>query len=501
MSGIRNIKKLAKQYKKAAIYFHGVDLDGITSGIAMREYLKSYGIETIEAHKINYGDDEFNIHMPQNDSILPVMVDFSHGKSFIKIHTDHHQKQIEFDDAIKFFKHSKSNASAISSTIGNGIFTNKDEKIIDMIDSATYIDYNVKPGEVSKCDFHYDKRSDNQMKLGLACNKLLLTYKNKPIWMERLVLDCQPSLISIYNKLMDWNKFNMIDYPKKFKTPKVIEENVQKYFEKQKEREIFSNDLNDINLLNDGQYIDYNGIVVQHDITDAYDVGCYDRYTIFKYKPNMIFYVMLWTHLGMIQISKNPWKDENIDINLGELILNKLIEEKWKDKLMSIDISLLAIKKEFEKNIDINDLKAIGFNYNDLLDLIDKSDIHHNNKLISDEEENKIKICMNLKPCKYNPNDNCSKERAEQSMKMIYYLNEFKIPLYKIIMAQSGGHKTITNLTGFGFMNQQEHIDKCLQENINPYKKEYSKDAIFKSFEYLNKISIDMVKVLQNIEE
>ena len=41
-SGIQDIKKLAERYPKAQIYFH-LDLDGVVSAIAMREYLKKYG--------------------------------------------------------------------------------------------------------------------------------------------------------------------------------------------------------------------------------------------------------------------------------------------------------------------------------------------------------------------------------------------------------------------------------------------------------------------------
>ena len=35
-SGIRDIKRLAKRYPKAKIYFHQ-DLDGVTTAIAMKE--------------------------------------------------------------------------------------------------------------------------------------------------------------------------------------------------------------------------------------------------------------------------------------------------------------------------------------------------------------------------------------------------------------------------------------------------------------------------------
>ena len=42
-SGIRDIKNIAKRYKKAKIYFHQ-DLDGVTTAIAMKNYLEQNGI-------------------------------------------------------------------------------------------------------------------------------------------------------------------------------------------------------------------------------------------------------------------------------------------------------------------------------------------------------------------------------------------------------------------------------------------------------------------------
>ncbi|NIQ04724.1 MAG: hypothetical protein GWO20_03025, partial [Candidatus Korarchaeota archaeon] len=53
-SGMRNITKLAKQYKKAQGYFH-MDLDGVTSAIAMKTYLEGFGIKTTDVKKIQYG--------------------------------------------------------------------------------------------------------------------------------------------------------------------------------------------------------------------------------------------------------------------------------------------------------------------------------------------------------------------------------------------------------------------------------------------------------------
>ena len=42
--GIRNINALADRYSKAEIYFHQ-DLDGVTTALAMKNYLESYGIK------------------------------------------------------------------------------------------------------------------------------------------------------------------------------------------------------------------------------------------------------------------------------------------------------------------------------------------------------------------------------------------------------------------------------------------------------------------------
>ncbi len=53
--GFRNLSKIVKNYKECEIWFH-VDLDGVISGICMKEFLKKYyDIETIDVHKIQYG--------------------------------------------------------------------------------------------------------------------------------------------------------------------------------------------------------------------------------------------------------------------------------------------------------------------------------------------------------------------------------------------------------------------------------------------------------------
>ncbi len=93
-TGLRDIKALAKRYPKAEIYFHQ-DLDGVTTAIAMKRYLEDNGIDVVGAHIIQYGDKEFAVK--KNDAqgdVMPVLVDFAHGKPMFVIHTDHHDKQV-----------------------------------------------------------------------------------------------------------------------------------------------------------------------------------------------------------------------------------------------------------------------------------------------------------------------------------------------------------------------------------------------------------------------
>jgi single-stranded DNA-specific DHH superfamily exonuclease len=59
-SGIRGIKDLARRYKKAKIYYH-MDLDGVTTAIAMKNYLEQNGIKVVDAELIQYGAKEFAI--------------------------------------------------------------------------------------------------------------------------------------------------------------------------------------------------------------------------------------------------------------------------------------------------------------------------------------------------------------------------------------------------------------------------------------------------------
>ena len=233
-SGIRGIKELAKRYPKAKIYFHQ-DLDGVTTALGMKNYLEQHGIKVVDAEVIQYGEKEFAIKKPEaSGDVMPVLVDFAHGKPMFEIHTDHHDTQAGTEDTKSTsFRHSRSNVETISLIVSpKEIFPSDDITLISTVDSADFIKYDITPEMVMNYLFRLDKDESlkrNKMKMGLVTNKLLLAYKNKPGFLERLVLNSQPSLLSILNNIKkevvekgyarpEMMKKNQEDYVKTMKT-------------------------------------------------------------------------------------------------------------------------------------------------------------------------------------------------------------------------------------------------------------------------------------------
>ena len=109
--GLKNISKIAKLYKTAEIYFHK-DLDGVTSAVAMKEFLKNYyQIETVDCHIIQYGGLEYAVKHHKEGNLC-VLVDFAHGKPMFHIATDHHDKQSGAEETQStYFKHTRSKQS------------------------------------------------------------------------------------------------------------------------------------------------------------------------------------------------------------------------------------------------------------------------------------------------------------------------------------------------------------------------------------------------------
>jgi len=419
-SGLRNIKELAKRYPKAKIYFHQ-DLDGVTTALAMKNYLEDNGIKVVDSEIIQYGDKEFSIKKQDaTGDTMPVLVDFAHGKPMFVIHTDHHDSQsgVEKDTATSF-RPSRSNVATLSQIMSpKEIFPNDDITLISTVDSADFAKYGLKPEDIMNFIFRLEKDKNlqkNKMALGLATNKLLLAYKNKPGFLEELVMTSKPSLLNIFQNI------NRIAQERGFATPQMMSRNQADYIEKQQ----------------DSPNVKYeDGIIVQYGGGSMMKPGSYDRYTPFKNNPDADFLVIAWP-MGLVQASCNPFKKERElkGVNLGEIAQEVL--KKWEGQLQSKIIPLSTIKWVSESSIKEG---SVGFTNADL-------EAFYGDKIrqIENGEEmfEKLKDIMN-KP---------STELTENEWAA---LDRLGVPAWDMIQANSGGHKCITNISALNYFGRSK---------------------------------------------
>jgi len=416
-SGIRDIKNIAKRYKKAKIYFHQ-DLDGVTTAVAMKNYLEQHGIEVVDAEVIQYGDKEFAIKKPEgHGEVMPVLVDFAHGKPMFVIHTDHHDSQagVESDTATNF-KASRSNVETISQTVSpKEIFPSDDIMVISTVDSANFAVNKITPEMVMNYLFKIDKDSTlkrNKIMMGLVTNKLLLAFKNKPRFLEDLVMGSKPSLLSILNNI----KKIVVD--KGYAKPEELATNQQNYIEKQRQNK-------DVKRV--------GKIIVQYGGGSMVKAGSYDRYTPFRNNPDADFIVIAWP-LGLVQASCNPFKEDRSlkGVDLGEM-KNEVLQ-KFEPMLKGMDITFGTIKRISESSAEYS---SVGFTYKDMIAIYGKAPSF---KVNGGEKINEILFNIS------------GKLYRSLSDKQKALLDKVTINGWDIIMANSGGHKCITNISGMSYL-------------------------------------------------
>lgn len=455
-SGIRDIKALAKRYPKAEIYFHQ-DLDGVTTAIAMREYLENNGIDVVDAHVIQYGDKEFAVK--KNDAkgdVMPVLVDFAHGKPMFVIHTDHHDRQAGAEDTKSTsFRQSRSNVETISQVVSpKELFPSSDILLISTVDSANYAVNNITVDQVISYLFKLDKDKSlekNKMLMGLVVNKLLLAFKNKPGFLETLVMECSPSLLNILNTI----KRIMVE--KGYAKPEELEKNKEEY----------------VKLMQDNPNVKVmDNIIVQYGGGPMFKAGSYDRYTPFKNNPEADFLVIAWP-LGLVQASCNPFKGERQlkGVNLGEIAQEVL--SKWEDQLKQRQIPLSTIKWISESSKDFNP-ESTGFTFKDFVALYGKEF-----KTMEDGREKLYHIGEMM--------ETPFSKLPEEHRKM---LDDITVNAWDFIQANSGGHKCITNISGLNFMGRNTRPP----QNTGGYNRE-SEDAPYVKFTKM--IQNEFVKLLQ----
>ena len=417
-TGLRDISALRKRYPKAEIYFHQ-DLDGVTTAIAMKKYLEDNGIEVVGAHVIQYGDKEFAVK--KNDAegdTMPVLVDFAHGKPMFKIHTDHHDKQVGAEkETSKSFRQARSNVETISQVVSpRDLFPSQDILLISTVDSADFVRQGLTPEDVVNYLFRLDKEkslSKNKMLLGLVINKLILAFKNKKGFMEGLVMNSEPSLLSILNNIKSWMKATNAE------SEDVLQKRSDDYYQQMK---------------NYPKRVYQDGIIFQYG-AGSMKSGSYDRYTPFRVHPEADFIVLLWP-MGLLQASCNPFKKERQlkGVNLGEIAQEVLAEYEPGLKKRIIPLSTLKWLSEVSVGPE-----SVGFTFKDFDALFGGKF-----QMIDGGEE----IIEKLKPIMNRPFSELSEE--EKSM-----LDKVGINMWDFIQSQSGGHKCITNISGLNFLGRK----------------------------------------------
>jgi hypothetical protein len=455
-SGLRDIKKLSKRYPKAEIYFHQ-DLDGVTTAIAMKHYLESNGIKVVDSHIIQYGDKEFSVK--KNDAkgdTMPVLVDFAHGKPMFVIHTDHHDRQAGAEETKSVsFRPSRSNVETVSQIVSpKEIFSSGDLLLISTVDSANYASQNISVDQVINYLFQLDKNessSKNKMLLGLVANKLLLAFKNKPGFLEELVMTTTPSLM------------NLVQNIKRI----MIEKGYAKVPELQKNKESYIGQMKS----HPNVQIKDN-IIVQYGGGSMMKPGSYDRYTPFKNNPEADFLVIAWP-LGLVQASCNPFKKERElkGVNLGEIAQEVL--SKWEGQLKEKEIPLSTIKWISESGKDFGS-ESVGFTFKDFVALYGNK---YKTKENGREELKHIGEMMEI------PFTELPEEHQEM-------LDNITINAWDLIQANSGGHKCITNISGLNYLGRS----KRPPEGKYKYNPE-SEDSPYVKFTKM--VQSELVKKLQ----
>jgi hypothetical protein len=453
-SGIRDIGALAKRYPMAKIYFHQ-DLDGVATALAMKNYLEQNGIKVVDAEIIQYGSKEFAIKKPEGEGdIMPVLVDFAHGKPMFVIHTDHHDSQAGVEQGTSTnFKSSRSNVETISQSVSpKDIFSQDDIETISMIDSADYAKYDITPEQVVKYLFKVDRTKgvkENKKMMGLVANKLLLAFKNKPNFLRNLVMNSKPSLQNILlniKELMDKEGYASMDQ---------LQKNQDNYIQSRKEKGVTYED----------------GIISQYGLGPTMKSGGYDRYTPFINHPDAEFLVT-GLPMGMVQASCNPYKKERAlkGVDLGQI--KDEVLEKFRPELEKQRVTFATLKRISEMDAD---QQSVGFTFKDFMAL------YGNSQSLKINGTEKLNRYIDYK------SKDLYKSIPFEDRKVF---NKASVNGYDVIMANSGGHKCITNISGINYLYSNAKFEDPEKRVRNSY------------VDLLKDIQAEFVRVLkEKIEE
>jgi hypothetical protein len=335
-----------------------------------------------------------------------------------KIHTDHHDKQVGAEKGTsKSFRQARSNVETISQVVSpKDLFPSSDILLINTVDSADFAKHGITPEEVVNYLYRFDKETSlqkNKLLLGFVINKLLLAFKNKPGFLESLVMDSEPSLLSILTNIKSWMK--AANSPK----PQELQKNAEEYAKAMK----------DFPKVSDNIIFQYGG-------GSMFKPGSYDRYTPFRNNPEADFLIMAWP-LGLLQVSCNPFKKERElkGVNLGEIAQEVL--GKWESQLKEKKIPLSTIKWISETSVGP---ESVGFTFKDF------DALYGGKFMMMDGGEKALEHIKDMMDVPFT-------ELPEEHRQM---LDKIGINAWDLIQSQSGGHKCITNISGLNYLGRSK---------------------------------------------
>jgi hypothetical protein len=191
--------------------------------------------------------------------------------------------------------------------------------------------------------------------------------------------------------------------------------------------------------------------------------------------------------MGLIQVSCNPFKEKKLkDINLGEIA--KEVLAKHEPLLKKYYVSLESIKKEFETSQDWkqmqkaegDDYEGVGFKFSDLA-------AFYSDCVYKKKDKEIVNVDINKNPKLASAMDTLYQDLNEEQLD---YLGKLKIPAWELIIRNSGGHPSITNISGLNFL---KHNKKMLGIAYNTEKYVEVLKVIARDFINELKTKIDVV--------
>lgn len=191
--------KKGKSGKNVCLILHN-DLDGIVSGLIMKDYLIKHGFNIVQYGLIDYqeGSTAFNL----DNSLINICLDFASDSEQFDIYIDHHSNFSENEIISARLKGSiktktGSAAEGIAQQLGVP-FSNDTKDWIDMVDSAKYTEYNVDIKGILEFDLKKIIKSDNaKLNFAASFNQMLKRSDHKT-FIEVINASQYPSIYNIF---------------------------------------------------------------------------------------------------------------------------------------------------------------------------------------------------------------------------------------------------------------------------------------------------------------